>query len=370
MNHCTPSSDLIVAIVGPTATGKSSLAESLAQKLDGEIVSADSMQVYQGMDIGTAKMPIGRRGVRYHCINLVSPDEEFNAFLYQRAARAAFEDIWSRGKQVILCGGTGLYVRTALEAFVCHGDDPRGQVPRVIPNDPRDLSPRVVGTTAPGRPVPSEPALEAFVGTTAPGRPVPSESAIPRASELRQRLTKEAEDLGPEAFHAKLAAIDPQSAALIHPNNVRRVIRAFEWLEQGSSYMEQAAGFASNTEVYPVVYLGLTLPREKLYKLINERVRQMIEQGLLQEVQGLLDKGYGQALTSQQAIGYKELVGVLSGAVSLDIAVEQIQQATRRYAKRQLSWFKRNERIHWLDAQKPLDELTEEADMIITKEMT
>ena len=168
-------------------------------------------------------------------------------------------------------------------------------------------------------------------------------------------------ELGPEAFHAKLAGVDPESAALIHPNNVRRVIRAFEWLEQRSSYREQAQGFATNIELYPTTYLGLTLPREQLYERINARVIQMVERGLLAEVQSLLAQGYGRALTAQQAIGYKELLTVLSGNETLEAAVEEIQQATRRYAKRQLSWFKRNERINWLDAQRPLDELLEEA---------
>jgi len=301
-----------LAIVGPTATGKSELAERLAQELDGEIVSADSMQVYQGMDIGTAKVPLSQRSTRYHCVDLVAPDEEFNAFLYQRVARAAFNDIWARNKLPIICGGTGLYIRAALEDFI-----------------------------------------EGEKSTTTEDGEV--------RSELRKRLTAEAQKLGPEAFHAKLSTIDPESAALIHPNNVRRVIRAFEWLEQGSSYVRQSSEFATNTEIYPVIYLGLTLPREPLYERINARVNRMVEQGLLEEVQSLLDKGYGQALSALQAIGYKELLGVLSGEKTLETAVEQIQQATRRYAKRQLSWFKRNKRIHWLDARQSYDELLEEA---------
>jgi len=299
----------LIAIVGPTATGKSELAENLAQAINGEIVSADSMQVYRGMNIGTARVPPAERTCAYHCLDLVAPGEEFNAFLYQKAARVAFDDIWARGKQPILCGGTGLYIRAALEDFI---------------------------------------EGELDVGTVPSGRLV------------RQRLTKEAEELGPETFHAKLQAADPESAALIHPNNVRRVIRAFEWLEQGSSYSEQVAEFSTSNEVYPVVYLGLTLPREILYERINARVLRMIEQGLLQEVQSLLNKGYEKALTAQQAIGYKELLGVLTGEKTLETAVEQIQQATRHYAKRQLSWFKRYPSIHWLNAQKPLDELVQE----------
>jgi len=312
------SKSTLIAVVGPTATGKSELAELLAQRLSGEIVSADSMQVYRGMDIGTAKLPFNRRGTAYHCIDLVEPNEEFNAFLYQKAARAAFDNIWARGKQPIICGGTGLYIRAAVEDFIggC-----------------------VTGT----------------------GNLTHSQLGVCEIPRPRDTITEEAQELGPEAFHAKLSAIDPESAALIHPNNVRRVIRAFEWLEQGSSYKEQSAEFANNNELYPVVYLGLTLPREQLYERINARVNTMIEQGLLEEVQGLLNKGYGPLLGARQAIGYKELLGVLAGEKTLEAAVEQIQQATRHYAKRQISWFKRNERIHWLDAQQSPDELLKEA---------
>jgi len=292
--------------VGPTATGKTSLAERLAQKLDGEIISADSMQVYKGMDIGTAKLPLGLRTVAYHCVDLVNPDKEFSAYAYQKAARAAMDDILARGKQPIVCGGTGLYVRAALENHFFEDED---------------------------------------------------ESL----HELRQRLETEALTLGAEAFHAKLAELDPQSAALIHPNNVRRVIRAFEWLEQGSSYVEQAQGFERSKEAYPTCYIGLIMPREELYARINRRVEQMMEQGLLEEVQGLLAKGYEQAFTARQAIGYKELKCYLDGELSLEAAVASIQQATRRYAKRQLCWFKRYQQIVWLDARLALDELTEQS---------
>ena len=319
----------MIAVVGPTASGKSELAEHLAQELNGEIVSADSMQVYRGMDIGTAKVPLSKRSTTYHCVDLVAPGEVFNAFLYQKAARAAFEDIQARNKLPILCGGTGLYVRAALEDFLT---ETQNGTPLLCADKTEEPSPDIC------------------------------------ISKLRERLTAEAQELGSEAFHAKLAAVDPESAALIHPNNVRRVVRAFEWLEQGSSYVEQSSGFDTSTEVYPVVYLGMTLPRELLYERINARVHQMIEHGLIKEVQGLLNKGYGQALTAQQAIGYKELLGVLQGESTLDLAVEQIQQATRRYAKRQHSWFKRNQRINWLDGQKPLDELLEEALKIVPQE--
>jgi tRNA dimethylallyltransferase len=269
------------------------------------------MQVYKGMDIGTAKVPLAQRRVAYHCIDLVAPGEEFNAFQYQKAARLALEDMYARGRQPILCGGTGLYIRAALEDFIGEGES--------SPTSPR--------------------------------------------AERRQRLNALADALGPEAFHARLAAADPESAALIHPHNTRRVIRAFEWLEEGSSYAQQAAGFATHTMVYPAVYLGLDMPREQLYARIDARVREMMARGLLDEVRSLVREGYGQALTAQQALGYKELMAVVSDDAdgedaSLEVARAQIQQATRHYAKRQLSWFKRDERIHWLDALLPLEELT------------
>lgn len=308
---------LVIAVVGPTATGKSALSEALAARLDGEIVNADSMQVYQGMDIGTAKVPSAERTVPYHCLDLVAPGEEFNASKYQKAARNSIDDILARSKQPLVCGGTGLYVRAALEEFVGEAGN--------------------------------EDTTEEYQGEDA--------SAKARREERRKRLNAEAEQLGPECFHAKLAALDPKSAALIHPNNVRRVVRAFEWLEEGSSYASQVAGFDTHRDHYPTLYVGLDRPREQLYAHINARVMQMIERGLLDEVQGLLDKGYEQALTAQQAIGYKELVPVIRGEETLSQAVEQIQQATRHYAKRQKSWFRRDKRIQWLDAGLSTDEL-------------
>lgn len=301
----------VIAIVGPTATGKSTLAEALARQLDGEIVSADSMQVYKGMDIGTAKIPLSERSVAYHCLDLVLPGEVFNASRYQQAARAALDDIFSRGKQPLVCGGTGLYVRAALDAFELGG--------------------------------------------------VTAETASVAQQSRRQQLEAQAHTLGVEAFYSQLVAADPKSAALIHPNNVRRVVRAFEWLDEGSSYADQAAGFDAYHEAYPTFYLGLAMPRELLYARINKRVEDMIQNGLLKEVRRLLDEGYEHALTAQQAIGYKELLAVVSGQAKLETAVAQIQQATRNYAKRQLSWFKRDKRIFWLDALLPCDELVAQA---------
>ena len=326
----------VIAVVGPTGTGKSALAEALALHLQGEIISADSMQVYKGMDIGTAKVPLNQRAARYHCLDIVAPGEEFNASQYQTVAREAIEDIWARGKQPILCGGTGLYVRAALDDFKLDGE-------------------------------------AAAVQSGEAGQQDTYAAELQNAStQLRQRLEAEAEQLGPEAFHAKLASLDPKSASLIHPNNVRRVVRAFEWLNEGSSYAQQAAGFDTNREVYPTVFLGLDMPREELYPRINRRVDTMLEEGLLDEVNRLVSEGYEQALTAQQAIGYKELLQNnsrntrgQSSCVILQEAVEHIKQSTRKYAKRQKSWFRRDTRIQWLDAREPLDVQLDKALAII-----
>ena len=287
----------VLAVVGATGTGKSLLADALAHTLDGEVVSADSMQIYQGMDIGTAKMPPAERTVPYHCLDMVTLDVSFTAALYQRAARSAIETICDRGKLPVVCGGTGLYVRAALDDFVFD---------------------------------------KHYADTT------------PLA--LRTQLTAQAEEMGSEAFHALLAECDPQSAALIHPHNVRRVVRAFELLEEGTTYAEQQAGFSTYSSFYPTYYLGIEVAPAVLYEVINRRVDTLIEKGLLEEVRALVDAGYEHTSGFSQAIGYKELCSVLRGTEELFTAVERIKQATRRYAKRQRSWFKRDGRINWIDA--------------------
>jgi len=287
-------SSTVIAVVGATGTGKSKLADALAAHVGGEIVSADSMQVYKGMDIGTAKMPPKERSVAYHCIDLVDPGAPFTAALYQRAARMALEGIKARGIVPVLCGGTGLYVRVALDDF----DFDRG----------RD------------------------------------------SNGARERLAAQAEMLGAEGFHALLATRDPQSAALIHPHNVRRVVRAFELLEQGTSYAQQHEGFGLFKAYYPVRYVGIAVEPAVLYRVLERRVDAMVEAGLLGEVRALMDAGFCAAVTARQAIGYKELVPVLAGVHHLDDAVARIKQATRRYAKRQGTWFRRDARIPWIDA--------------------
>jgi len=283
----------VIAVVGPTAVGKSTLAEALAVELGGEIVSADAMQVYRGMDIGTAKPSAGERTVPYHCIDLVDPGEAYSAARFQHDARAAIAGIAERGHVPILCGGTGLYVRAALDDW-------------------------------------SFPEGEALT----PGR---------------ARLEALATEIGPDALHALLAEHDSEAAVRIHPNNVRRVVRALEMLESGTSYAQQATRFAERKSVYDTVMLGLTMDRDRLYARIEERVDAMLAAGLLDEVRGLLTSGFRGALTAAQAIGYKELVPVIEHGTDLSDAVASIEQATRRYAKRQMTWFRADPRIRWLD---------------------
>lgn len=284
----------MIAIVGPTAVGKTAVAEALAARIGGEIISADAMQVYRGMDIGTAKPSPAERAVPYHCIDLVEPGEAYSAARYQADARAAIADIHARGHHAVLCGGTGLYVRAAVDDWTFPAGEP--------------------------------------------------------STATRDRLDALARELGPEGLHALLARRDPDAAALIHPNNVRRVVRALEMLETGASYARQAERFSVRESIFPTVFVGLTCERYALYSRIDARVDAMVDAGLLDEVRGLLEHGLRDALTAQQAIGYKELVPVLESGTDLAAAVDDIKRTTRRYAKRQLTWFRADPRVVWLDS--------------------
>lgn len=284
----------IVGIVGPTAVGKSAVADSVARVLGGQIVSADSMQVYRHMDIGTAKTPPHQRGVPYHGIDLVDPGTPYSAALFQRDARAAIDAIRAQGVPAVVVGGTGLYVRAALDEMVF----PAG------------------------------------------------ESVSPIRAGLELRAVQE----GPQALYDELRRVDPASADLVHPNNTRRVIRALEMLHEGASYAEQAAGFSRRTFHYPDTQLvGLTLERSELYARVDARVDEMIALGLIDEVAHLLELGFADALTATQAIGYKELVPVVRHGADRAVAIEDIKRSTRRYAKRQLTWFRADPRISWVD---------------------
>lgn len=302
----------VLAVVGPTAVGKTAVGEEIAARLHGEIVTADSMQVYRGMDIGTAKPAPRERRVAHHCLDLVEPGETFSAALYQQVARGRIADITARGLLPTVVGGTGLYVRAAL-------DDMRF------------------------------PAGEQ------------ADNAV------RAHWEAYAAEKGPEALHAALAERDAASAALIHPNNTRRVVRALEMFEAGESYAEQHAGFSIRQSVYDTTFVGLTIERNALYRRIDARVDQMMAAGLLEEVRALLARGLRDALTAAQAIGYKELVSVIEDGADTDAAVAAIKQASRRYAKRQLTWFKADPRISWVDvtelsAEQAADAVTETLD--------
>jgi len=288
-------SSCVVVVVGPTASGKSALAQSLALAYTGVVVSADSMQIYQGMDIGTGKLALDERKVPHHGIDLCPPDAPYSAALYQAFARHCFQEIDGRKKRSFLCGGTGLYIRSAIDDY----QFPRGEQE---------------------------------------GNPV------------RDRYTQIAKEQGTEALWKLLEKQDPASSALIHPNNTRRVIRAFELLEEGTTYAEHHAHLHELCQVVPAIFIGLAVDPEILKTRISHRVDTMIEAGLVAEVELLLNRGFRSSITAPQAIGYKEIVPVIEGTATLDSALESIKTATNRYAKRQRTWFRKDARINWLNA--------------------
>lgn len=286
---------LCVVIEGPTASGKSDVAQQVALKLSGEVVSADSMQVYKGMDIGTAKLAKSQRLVPHHLIDILDPGEPFSAQLFQTLGRNAIKEIGSRSRVPILCGGTGLYVQAVLEDMQ-------------FPKGDQEHNP------------------------------------------IREYYEKVAQEKGNEVVWNILKEKDPISASLIHVNNVRRVIRALEMYHQGISYADQVKNIKCLPEIVPSLRFGLQRDPKKLAERINVRVDAMVEQGLVQEVKDLLNAGFRSALTAPQAIGYKEIVSYLDGSSSLGEAIESIKTATRRYAKRQRTWLRRDSRITMLDA--------------------
>lgn len=297
----------VVCVVGPTASGKSELAQEIAMRLSGEVVSADSMQIYRGMDIGTGKVPLRKRRVAHFGLDLVDPGEPFSAALFQQYARACFLSIDARGKRSVLAGGTGFYVRAAV-------DDYR------FPTGEQEDNP------------------------------------------VRKRYTAFAEEHGAQALWNLLEKRDPESAREIHPNNVRRVVRAFELLESGESYAAQKKNLANIPALVPAVFIGLAVDPAVLVRRIDARVDEMFANGLVEEVKTLLNKGFREGITAPQAIGYKEVVAALDGRISMGEACELVKTATHRYAKRQRSWFRRDSRIFWIDATNyDCRTLTEEA---------
>lgn len=295
---------VLVAIVGPTAAGKSALALRLAEKLGAEIVSADSMQVYRGMDIGTAKpTPLERERVPHHALDLVEPSALFSVADYRRIAREAIERVRAKGGLPLLVGGTGLYVRAVVDGL----------------------------------------------GLSAPG---PDWN-------LRRRLEETAERFGNAYLHRQLAAVDPETAARLHPNDRRRVIRALEVYELSGrplSYFH-AQDRRQRETGEKVLLFGITRPRESLYRRIEERVDEQMRQGLLSEVRSLLHRGFGEGIVSLQALGYKEFLPYLAGEEPLADAVRRLKRNTRHLARRQLIWFRADKRIEWIDLDRtPLPE--------------
>ncbi len=298
---------VVVCVVGPTATGKSELAQAIAERIDGEIVSADSMQIYRGMDIGTAKVPKDERSVAYYGIDLVDPGEQYSASLFQEYARDVFKDIVSRGKTPVLVGGTGFYVRAAIDDY----DFPKGEQ---IENP------------------------------------------------IRTYWKDYLEQNDAEALWNELYLRDPSSAEVLHPNNTKRVIRALELHEQGISYHDQLENLQTIQQSVPAVFIGLTCERQALYERVERRVDRMRTAGLEGEVISLLDRGFRSAVTAQQAIGYKEIVDALDGNITMDEAYDAIKKATRHYVKRQCTWFRKDERIQWIDGtDETLHDLVNEA---------
>ncbi len=285
----------LLVLAGPTAAGKSALAMRLAPLLETDIISADSAQVYRGLDIGTAKPSADEQKlVRHHLIDLVAPDQNYSVADYQRDAQRLIGKLWSRGRFPFMVGGTGLYLRAVTEnyAFGERGGD------------------------------------KAF----------------------RERLAAEVDSAGSAALHERLKRLDPAAAARIHPRDRRRIIRALEIFHlEGRLISAQVARTRQQESPYRLLILGLTLPRPLLYRTIEERVEAMLERGFFEEVETLLRRGYSRSSPGLQVLGYRQLAACIAGEISREEAVAEIKKQTRRLAKRQLTWFRREPRIVWLD---------------------
>ncbi|AUG57623.1 tRNA (adenosine(37)-N6)-dimethylallyltransferase MiaA [Acetivibrio saccincola] len=298
--------DNVVVIIGPTASGKTKVSIELAKEIQGEIISADSMQVYKYMNIGTAKPTKEEMaGIKHYLIDEVEPSEEFNVVKYQKLAYKYTEEILKKGKVPIVCGGTGLYINSLVYNIefadtICDWD-------------------------------------------------------------LRERLAKEAKKYGNEYVYNKLKAIDPKAAEKIHMNNVKRVIRAIEVYTHTkkpiSLHQEESL---NNPPKYNYIIIGLTKEREKLYEDIEKRVDLMMEQGLVEEVKNLMEMGYDKNTIAMQGLGYKEIISYLKGEISKEEAVYILKRDTRRYAKRQITWFKKLKNVYWIK----VDEIKKEKEII------
>jgi len=285
----------IVIILGPTAVGKTGLSIEIAKRLDAEIISADSMQVYKYMNIGTAK-PIEkeRQGVPHYLLDVVYPDEDFNVSLYKELADKRIKEVHSRGKLPLIVGGTGLYINSLI--YSMNFSEAKG------------------------------------------------------STEYRKHLTALVDERGKDWLHNELFLVDPESAKRLHPNDTRRIIRALEVHHiTGKPISNQSNTIYGNTSDYTVTLIGLTMERKTLYERIDRRVDEMISNGLLDEVRWLVERGYGMHLNSMQGLGYKEIIQYLVGRRTLIESIYILKRDTRRFAKRQFTWFRRLPHVNWVD---------------------
>ncbi len=287
----------MILLTGPTAVGKTELSIALAKKYNGEIISADSMQVYRHMDIGTAKIrPEEMQSVPHYLIDCLEPDEEFHVMRFQQMAKEALKNIYAAGHLPIIVGGTGFYIQALLYDISFGEED--------------------------------------------------------GAAKTRKKWEQYAKEQGVDALHEALRKVDPESAEKIHKNNVKRVVRALQFYEDfGKKISEHNEQEMQKTSPYDFRYFVLTNDRAVLYDRINRRVDQMIEDGLVEEVRRLKEMGYTKELVSMQGLGYKEILDYLDGQTTLDEAVAILKRDTRHFAKRQLTWFKRERDVIWLDKQ-------------------
>lgn len=277
--------------MGPTASGKTALALHLAQEIDAEIVGVDSMQVYRGMDIGTAKPSVEDRSrVPHHMIDIVEPDASLTVAEFQRLAREAVDDVHRRGHVPLVVGGSGLYFRAVVDPLRFPGTDP----------------------------------------------------------EVRRRLEARAGDEGVEAMYRRLEEIDPEAASHIEPQNARRIVRALEVIEiTGGRFSDNREAWEDHESIYDLTVVGLDIPREELDRRIDARVDEMISAGLIEEVKALETAGFRGSLTSPQALGYSQILAFLDGEISEQEAVQEIKRRTRRFSRRQVSWFRSDPRVEW-----------------------
>ena len=286
----------LIILTGPTGVGKTDLSIQLAKKINGEIISADSIQVYRHFDIGSAKItPDEMQGVKHYLIDILNPEEEFNIYLFKQYASEAMREIYGKGRIPMIVGGTGFYIQSILYDIDFNSEENEDKT-------------------------------------------------------VREKYEHIAEEYGAEYLHGLLRTVDPDSADSIHPNNIKRVIRALEYYEHtGERISVHNEREAQKQSPYNFLYFVLNRNRDVLYERINKRVDKMVADGLVDEVKGLLDMGYSRNLVSMQGLGYKEIAAYLEGECSMEEAVELLKRDTRHFAKRQLTWFRREKSVRFIN---------------------